>query len=227
MEWFSVLLLGFFLGMKHATDADHVVAVTTIVSQQNKVFSASVIGLAWGMGHTLTILMVGSALVYFDLVISPHLGLSMEFSVGVMIVILGLFSLRGFLGTKVDQERHGRQFHLKQDATWFRFFRPFAVGLVHGMAGSAAVALLVLNALSDKNMAFLYLLIFGFGTIVGMMLVTILLGLPYVFSKGFGSIHRILGIGTALFSIGFGLMLMYQLGVTGGLFTEHPQWTPE
>ncbi|HEY0826545.1 MAG TPA: high-affinity nickel-transport family protein, partial [Bacilli bacterium] len=111
--------------------------------------------------------------------------------------------------------------------TLYIYIRPLIVGLIHGLAGSAAVALLVLNAISSEQMAVFYLLIFGLGTVAGMMLTTLLIGLPYVFSRGFGSFHKILGISTAVFSIGFGLVLMYELGIVNGLFTDHPVWVPE
>ncbi|WJH34311.1 hypothetical protein N6H14_31340 [Paenibacillus sp. CC-CFT747] len=160
--------------------------------------------------------------------IPPALGLSMEFSVGVMIVILGLFSLRR-LFTKQHAHPHGTEPAEAADGLSLRsrYIRPLAVGLVHGMAGSAAVALLVLNAISNEKLAFFYLFIFGLGTVAGMMLVTMAIGLPFIFSKRTQSLNRVLGIGTAVFSIGFGLFLMYRLGISDGLLTGHPEWTPE
>ena len=227
MEWLTVLGLGFLLGMKHSTDADHVVAVTTIVSTQKKLSLASKIGMIWGFGHTLTILVIGSAIIYLQFSISPALGLSMEFSVGVMIVILGLWSLQKFV---FHGHAHRNQAHAVQAASTDKlpgWIRPLIVGLIHGMAGSAAVALLVLNAISNQKLAFVYLLIFGLGTVAGMMLVTVLIGLPYIYSKNIQSLNRGLGIATAVFSIGFGLLMMYELGFENGLFTGHPVWTPE
>src|SRR3984957_12843390 len=94
---FSIVALGFFLGMRHATDPDHVVAVTTIVSRQRSVRHAALIGALWGLGHTITILAVGSAIIIFGLVIPPRVGLSMEFSVGLMLVLLGVLNLSGIM----------------------------------------------------------------------------------------------------------------------------------
>lgn len=230
MEWFTVLLLGFFLGMKHATDADHVVAVTTIVSRQRRLIPAALIGMAWGLGHTLTIFLIGSAIIYLQFTISPHLGLSMEFSVGVMIVILGILSIRSMLRhPHNDTEAHTHvQAALSREGTFVtRYFRPLFVGLVHGMAGSAAVALLVLQTISDTRAAFLYLIIFGLGTVAGMMIITLVLGIPFIYSRRMNGLNRFLGYGTAVFSIGFGLMIMYQLGIVDGLFSDHPVWEPE
>src|SRR5439155_1955673 len=94
---FSIIALGFFLGMRHATDPDHVIAVKTIVSRQRNVRYAALIGLLWGLGHTITILIVGSAIILFGLVIPPRLGLTMELSVGLMLILLGILNLSGII----------------------------------------------------------------------------------------------------------------------------------
>ena len=92
----SIVVLGFFLGMRHATDADHVVAVTTIVSRERSVGAAALIGVLWGVGHTLTILLVGGAIILFGIVIPPRMGLTMELSVALMLILLGVLNLTGF-----------------------------------------------------------------------------------------------------------------------------------
>src|ERR1700736_126982 len=94
---FAIVLLGFFLGMRHATDPDHVIAVTTIVSRERTVLHAALIGVLWGLGHTITILVIGSAIILFNLTIPPRLGLSMELSVGLMLILLGVMNLTGVL----------------------------------------------------------------------------------------------------------------------------------
>src|SRR5207302_3661217 len=96
MTLFSFLLLGFFLGMRHATDADHVIAVTTIVSRERTIRHAALIGITWGIGHTLTMLLVGGAIILFGIVIPPRFGLSLELSVGLMLILLGILNLRSF-----------------------------------------------------------------------------------------------------------------------------------
>src|SRR5882672_8369859 len=93
----SIIALGFFLGMRHATDPDHVIAVSTIVSRQRSIRHAALIGALWGLGHTITILVVGSAIILFGLVIPPRLGLTMELSVGLMLILLGILSLSGMM----------------------------------------------------------------------------------------------------------------------------------
>jgi high-affinity nickel permease len=92
-----ILAVGFFLGMRHATDPDHVIAVTTIVSNQRNSMRAALIGAFWGVGHTVTIFVVGAAIILFNLVIPVRVGLSMEFSVAVMLIILGLMNVAGFM----------------------------------------------------------------------------------------------------------------------------------
>ena len=96
-NFLAVVALGFFLGMRHATDADHVIAVSTIVSRHRTTAGAAVIGALWGVGHTVTILAVGTGIVLFGWVIPPRLGLSLELSVGVMLILLGLMNLSGVL----------------------------------------------------------------------------------------------------------------------------------
>lgn len=206
MEWIAVIFFGFILGLKHSTDADHIVAVSTIVSQQKKLTLASMVGVMWGIGHTFTILIIGSAIIYLKLTISPFVGLFMEFAVGVMIVILGLLSLK-----KVVKLCPSAEF--KQGNTHGVFksllLRPLMIGLVHGMAGSAAVAILVLSAIPNQIYAVFYFIIFGLGTMIGMMLVTMIIGLPYIYSWKLNHFNRFLGLATAAFSIGFGFLLMY------------------
>ena len=99
----SIIALGFFLGMRHATDPDHVIAVTTIVSRQRSMRDAAVIGALWGVGHTITIVLVGSAIILFGVVIPPRLGLTMELSVGVMLILLGILNLSGFMRWITEQ----------------------------------------------------------------------------------------------------------------------------
>jgi high-affinity nickel-transport protein len=109
----------------------------------------------------------------------------------------------------------------------FQVLRPLLVGIVHGLAGSAAVALLVLSTIREPKWAVLYLLIFGAGTIAGMMLITAALALPFSFAGyKFAWLNRSIVIGSGLLSMAFGLFVCYQIGFVGGLFTSHPHWTP-
>jgi high-affinity nickel-transport protein len=227
----AVLLLGFFLGMRHATDADHVVAVTTIVSRERSLRAAGLVGAVWGVGHTLTILVVGGSIILFGIVIPPRLGLSMEFSVAVMLVVLGAANFSGAL-SRLEEAAHERvQPHAHPHARWSlqpaQFARSLSVGVVHGLAGSAAVALLVLATIRDARWALLYLVLFGVGTIVGMMLLTSAVAVPFALAGDrFARANRRMVQATSLVSIGLGLLLAYKIGVGDGLFSATPQWTP-
>ncbi len=251
----AILSLGFFLGMRHATDPDHVVAVSTIVTRERRLSSAALIGALWGAGHTATILAVGAGIILFTLAIPPRLGLTMEFSVGLMLVLLGILNLRGFGKQLSDlKSTHGPASHRHEaespgtqqsldvhshttlsvlDRTrgrWsvYQWLRPLVVGLVHGLAGSAAVALLVLTTIHNTHWAVAYLFIFGVGTIAGMMVITLALAsaLQYSSSKSIW-LNRYLGTIAGAISLAFGLFIVYQMGFVHGLFTHHPTWTPQ
>jgi ABC-type nickel/cobalt efflux system permease component RcnA len=263
----SIIALGFFLGMRHATDPDHVIAVATIVSRQRSIRHAAVIGALWGVGHTITILAVGSAIILFGLVIPPRVGLTMELSVGLMLILLGVLNLSGImrwitetltpmqLGQHAHAHPHGHGDYVHthshehggpekhghaEDATpvgWmdrtfgrlgmYQLLRPLAVGIVHGLAGSAAVALLVLTTIRVASWAVFYLLVFGLGTVAGMMLITAAIAMPFKFSETrFARLNRGLGLASGLISLGFGLFIVYQMGFVNGLFTHNPTWVP-
>jgi ABC-type nickel/cobalt efflux system permease component RcnA len=252
---FSIIVIGFFLGMRHATDPDHVIAVTTIVTNQRSARRAALIGAFWGLGHTATIFAVGTAIILFNLVIPARLGLSMELSVGFMLIGLGGWNVASFLqsvprtelsaagsipSTHQHPHRHGDYIHSHGDEKpfasldrrfsnvgWYQFLRPLAVGIVHGLAGSAAVALLILASIRNSTWAIFYLLVFGLGTIAGMMLITMSIAstLRYAGNR-FEWFTRRLAMASGLVSIAFGLFLAYQICVEQGLFGANPHWTP-
>jgi hypothetical protein len=267
MSGLAILAIGFILGMRHATDPDHVIAVSTIVSRERSIVKAGLIGILWGVGHTLTILVVGAGIILFDLAIPTRVGLTMEFSVGLMLILLGVLNLTGAMawisekfspahpqvtGSHAHVHEHGSQVHLHWHShspekehhgesltppTWFgrsssplgtfHTLRPLFVGLVHGLAGSAAVTLLVLGTIREPRWAVLYLLIFGAGTIAGMMIITAAISLPFTFAGyKFAWLNKGLILGSGLLSLGFGLLVCYQIGVVDGLFTNHPKWIP-
>lgn len=249
----SILLLGFFLGMRHATDSDHVIAVSTIVSRQRSVGSAALTGVFWGIGHSLTLLAVGGAIVLFGIIIPEKLGMSLEFCVALMLIILGVLNLRLTLrslgataapgnhhhvhshGDYVHSHPHGRAEEThghSEDAVpparldivfgrikCYRAVRPVIIGIVHGLAGSAAVALLVLPVIQHPTWALAYLSIFGLGTIVGMMLMTATIAVPITYTTRFSFVQRNFGTAAGVLSVSFGLFLVYQIGFVQGLFT--------
>lgn len=194
------LLFAFFtsllLGMRHATDADHIVAVTTIVSRERSMWRASRVGALWGVGHTLTIFVVGGAIILFKLAFSARLGLSMELLVALMLVVLGLLNL----------------FDVHQPPGTLATMRPLLVGVVHGLAGSAGATLLVLPLIDDPRWAVLYLAVFGVGTIMGMSLITLLIAAPSVMAAThLGKMQRHLRMASGAMSVGFGIFLAARL----------------
>lgn len=252
---------GFLLGMRHATDADHVIAVTTILNRSRRFMHGTIIGAIWGLGHTITVLVVGIAIIAFGVVIPAPVGLAMEFAVAVMLILLGVLSLTGGMRWLVERftppaPLHGHShehLHAHQPAEdlhahdhahlhghgsdpgllatfgWFQLGRPLLVGLVHGLAGSAAVAFLVLTdlAVRDTGQAIVYLVIFCAGVAAGMAILTTVIGLPFLVSRTRSErINRWLTIASGVLSLAFGIYLAYQIGIVDGLFTGDFTWDP-
>jgi high-affinity nickel-transport protein len=250
----SILIFGFFLGMRHATDSDHVIAVTTIVSRQRHIGSAATTGIFWGIGHSITLLVVGGAIVLFGVVIPQRLGLSFEFCVALMLILLGALNVRPLFrlirrptpeteSFHEHQHRHGDYVHShahghgpgehghSDDAVpparldrqfggsrIYQALRPTIIGVVHGLAGSAAIALLVLPIVPNPLWAMMYLSIFAVGTIAGMMLITASIAVPVTFTARFQWFHRHLGTAAGFLSLLFGFFLVYHIGFVDGLF---------
>ena len=248
---------GFLLGMRHATDADHVIAVTTILSRTRKFVHSTVIGALWGLGHTITVVVVGFLIIVFGVVIPPPVGLALEFGVALMLILLGILNLTGAMRRLTERltppaPRHGHRHaheeggephahghaHLHGHGSdpglvatfgWYQLLRPLAIGLVHGLAGSAAVALLVVGdlAIRDSGAAMIFLVIFSAGVAAGMAVLTTLIGLPFMVSRTRSErINRWLTVGAGALSLAFGLYLAYQIGFVDGLFTGNYHWEP-
>jgi ABC-type nickel/cobalt efflux system permease component RcnA len=247
---------GFLLGMRHATDADHVIAVTTILNRSRRFLDTTLIGALWGLGHTITVVIVGVLIIGFNVVIPPPVGLAMEFAVALMLIGLGILNLTGGLRSLTERltppapmhshdhahagsdaahahlHGHGSDERLADGGVvatfgWYQLIRPVAVGLVHGLAGSAAVALLVLATIQDTGTALAYLVIFCIGVAAGMAILTTVIGLPFMLSSTKSvQINRWLTIGSGVLSLAFGLLLAYEIGIVGGLFTGDFNWEP-
>jgi nickel/cobalt exporter len=246
VSFVGIVLLGLVLGMRHSTDSDHVVAVSTIVSRERSVRHAALIGVLWGVGHTLTISVVGSVIILFGLVIPPRIGLSMEFTVALMLILLGVLNLSGVLRWMTEKFTPGRRSTQKTAAAdddaqivggsmnrtirrfgLYQLLRPLFVGLVHGLAGSAAVALLVLSTIRSPLWAIAYLVVFGMGTIAGMMLMTTIIALPIAYTGNhFARAGNYLGVFSGVASTAFGMFLVYQIGLVDGLFKAQAHWIP-
>jgi high-affinity nickel permease len=240
LSFLTILFLGFLLGMRHATDPDHVVAVTAIVAKQPGIAKAGLIGVLWGLGHTFTIFVVGTMIILFQVTIPPRVGLSMELSVAAMLILLGILNLTGTLrwlqerfdvSTRASFSSNGElvstQRSRSQGLGWYNVLRPLVIGVVHGLAGSAAVALLVMTTIRDPWWAITYLFLFGAGTIAGMMLITTVIAIPFAFTvRKYSGWNRGMAVASGLLSLGFGLFLSYRIGFVDGLFFSHPHWIP-
>jgi high-affinity nickel permease len=239
-SFIGLIALGLVLGMRHSTDPDHVVAVSTIVSRERSIKHGAVIGMMWGFGHTLTIFIVGAGIILFNLTIPPRIGLSMEMIVAGMLILLGVLNLTGVLRKLTDRFTPQAKHHdLIDEAAvhsramsrlvsrfgFYHLLRPLAIGLVHGLAGSAAVALVALSMIPNPRWAVVSLVIFGLGTVAGMMLMTTVMAIPVAFSGERST--KFLTTASGLVSVCFGLFLVYHLGFVDGLFTNHVHWTPE
>lgn len=251
-SFLAIILLGLLLGIRHSTDADHVVAVAAIVSRQRSIRQAAAIGMLWGLGHTLTIFVVGAAIILFGVVIPPRLALALELLVALMLILLGALNLIGFLPDLTqrltpDAEPPGGKpcaeggvthaHHCRAEIFLDRLIgrlglyqtlRPLIVGVVHGLAGSAAVTLLVLSTIRSPMWGVAYLLVFGAGTIVGMMLMTTVIAVPFAFTGiHFARTSRYLSLASGLVSAGFGLFMVHHIGFLDGLFTGQIHWSPQ
>ena len=223
LSTFSVLVIGFVLGLQHATEADHLAAVSTIVSEKKNLFTASLVGGLWGIGHTISLFVVGLFVILLKFQISESLEAKLEACVGAMLVLLGLNALRKlFQASKVHVHSHEHDGHKhvhihthnKEGAepSHHRLSpRSVVIGMVHGLAGSAALMLLVVPTISSQGLAILYILIFGIGSIGGMMAMSFLIGLPFHFTAGrFEILNRSIRLVAGVFSLCLGSSIIYE-----------------
>jgi hypothetical protein len=209
MTILPALTLGFALGLRHAMDADHIAAIGTIAGDGRSASRAALVGASWGVGHSLSVLLVGGALVAMRYPMPVRLALALEFLVALMLIGLGARSLLTRRSGSVSTTR------------------PLLIGVMHGLAGSAVLALLVLGATSSPVSAAVYLLCFSIGTVAGMVAVTLLLTVPGRLggarAPGF---HRALRMTAGVASICIGVLLAHRVGVRDGLFAATPTWAP-
>jgi ABC-type nickel/cobalt efflux system permease component RcnA len=236
----ALLGLGLVFGLKHAMEVDHVVAVTTLVSEHRSLWRSALVGGLWGLGHTASIVVVGVLVLVFRITIPLPVTKWLEFGVALMIVSLGVLAVTRVLRRRSDVHLH-RHSHDGQSHVHIHFhehgtehessgtshslspthshaisrvgFKPLFVGAIHGLAGSAALTLLVLTQIQPVWLGLLYLALFGIGSTVGMMLMSGLIGLPFAFSD-----PRLTKVNNGLqsiaggLSIAFGLWYAFQIG---------------
>lgn len=225
--------LGLLLGIQHALDPDHLIAVSTIVSEHKSFKWASLIGAFWGLGHTTTLFIVGLLVIGLRLTIPPHVAGGLELLVAAMLIILGINVLRKAFGAeRVHLHTHSHNpeththFHAhenpKQDHAHPHPFkamrRPFIVGMVHGLAGSAALMLLVLSTIEAPLAALAYIVIFGLGSVGGMLLLSGIISIPFVLTaQRFTAMNRSIRVVAGLASVVFGILLAWEISAELGL----------
>jgi sulfite exporter TauE/SafE len=210
VEVVSILSIGFMLGIKHALEPDHIIGVSTIASQSKKLSKSALAGVFWGIGHTVTLLIVGMGLIFLKSDIPVKYAMSLEFLVGIMLVYFGLSSI--YNKEKIHSDTH-RQSYVK-----FSYGKSLFMGFIHGLAGSTALVLLTMSTVDNLLEGGLYILVFGAGTVVSMLFFTTLIGIPFIMSANKKTFNKPLIQLTGVLSTIFGLYYMYNLGVTEGLF---------
>ena len=230
---FVILSLGFLLGLKHATDADHVVAVTTFVSREKSLVRSCWIGLFWGAGHTLSLATAGGIILLLKVNISASLSGWLEFGVAAMLMFLGARALHKTWQERFHLHRHphshapGKASHThwhlhllgnpEEHSGWLHVgLRPLLVGMVHGAAGTGALMLLVFSTIRSPLQALTYIVIFGAGSIVGMLMVSLLLSLPLRWisnrtASGYQVIQAAAGLFSCLFGVYLGLDILFSM----------------
>jgi ABC-type nickel/cobalt efflux system permease component RcnA len=236
---FAALALGIVLGLKHALDPDHVVAVSTIVSEYRNPLRSFWVGISWGLGHTTTLFAIGIVIIALRLTIPDRLALFLEFGVGIMLVGLGAQVIYNFQKKRVHQHAHGHEedahthFHSHAEnpahspehhgvkGVGKPFFRKksYFIGTIHGLAGSAALMLLVLATVDSPLASLGFILLFGLGSVLSMGVVTIFISYPFIYSANrLPNLNRFIQPGVGVLSILFGVYWMYRIGFTQGLF---------
>jgi len=231
----AILGLGLVFGLKHATEVDHVVAISTIVSRHKNIFRSAFVGALWGAGHTLSLMAIAIVVLWFRIAIPERVSGWLEFGVALMIIGLGVSALWRALRSDgqmhVHQHTHGglahTHVHFHEDETRHERsapsqhshrvsrigWKPVMVGMMHGLAGSGALTLLVLTQISSAWVGLLYVLTFGFGSIAGMLLMSGLIGLPFALtSRKLSHAHQGLQTVAAILSICFGIWYAYKVG---------------
>jgi sulfite exporter TauE/SafE len=224
----SVLAIGFVLGLQHATEADHLAAIATIVSEKKDLLTASLVGGLWGLGHTAALFTVGLLVILLRFQISSPVEAGLEACVGGMLILLGLNAIRKLASAKlvhVHSHDHDGRRHvhihthgaLSSEGSHHRLSpRSVIIGMVHGLAGSAALMLLVVPTISSRVEALLYIAIFGIGSVGGMMAMSFLIGLPFHFTAGrLELLNRGIRLVSGIFSLGLGSFIVYEKLLTG------------
>jgi len=203
METIIPLLFASVIGFQHAFEADHLVAVSNIVSKRNSTYLAIKDGIYWGLGHTSTILLIGIMILVGKFTLSGNVFAYLEAFVGLMLLFLGFFRLSAIF------KYQNHHLHLVDEND--NHHLAYSVGAIHGLAGSGAMILLVMTEIKEVFQSIIYLLIFGIGSIAGMLIAAGIFSLP--FSKNFTQVKVLrwtLSILSSLLCIGLGIWVIYK-----------------
>lgn len=230
MELSSLLVVGFLLGVRHALDPDHVASVATISSRSRTLRDGLKQGAAWGVGHTLTLLVFGGSALLLGLAVPEDLALVLELVVGAMLILLGADVVRRIIRERIHVHRHDHadvasHLHVHSHAQSDRHehshppllpLRALFVGLMHGLAGSAALILLTVVSAPSISAGIIYILVFGVGSILGMGLLSVIIALPLSLSSNrFKRAQRNFRFGISIVTIVLGLSIVRNILVVG------------
>ena len=233
MTLVNTLLLGFLIGLKHALEVDHVAAVASLASKTTSVREGLTLGASWGLGHTITLFIFSSIVLILDTVVSAQLALTLEFFVGCMLVFMGGAIIKNIVKKRIHLHMHNHsdgtthlhfhshvQINVEHQHKHTQQFsiRALLVGMMHGMAGSAALIVLTLDSVSSIETRLVYIFLFGVGSVVGMTLLSLLMIIPlryseYTANRTYQSLQVFIGLVTLF----LGMIIMYETSVTNGL----------
>lgn len=230
MTLVSIFTLGFMLGMRHATDADHLAAVATLATRSRSVGQTVLQGAAWGAGHTITLMLFGGVVLAAGVMVPVRVAEGLELAVGVMLVVLGVDVLYRLRRKRVHFHEHHHadevahvhaHSHYRDDGPHDPMHhehpharaiatRALFVGMMHGLAGSAALVLLGLEALHAPGLVFAYIVVFGLGSILGMLLLSAAIAVPLRLSmRHFSGVHRALSAIVGLATLVLGVYVIF------------------
>lgn len=214
----SLLALGFLLGFRHALEADHLAAISTIVTERRSLLSSSLVGAFWGVGHTLALLIASVGVLLLRYQLTDRMAHAFELCVGIMLVLLGTKVLRALVRGSGSHTHDYPTIATQSNGDVWLVARPLLVGLVHGLAGSAPLLLLALTAISSPLAAFSYVAVFGIGSMMGMTIMSVLVSVPARLTVDhFGHTNLALRGLSGLFSVGLGLLIVYDNSVLNRL----------
>ena len=215
----SLLALGFVLGLRHAIEADHLAAISTIVTERRSLLSSSLVGALWGLGHTLALLIAGVGVLLLRYQMTDRMAHAFELCVGIMLVLLGANVLRTLVHRGASHSHDHTTVASHSHADVWLVARPLLVGMVHGLAGSAPLLLLTLTVVSSPLAAFSYIAVFGVGSMMGMAIMSLLVSVPARLTvEHFARTNLALRGLSGLFSVALGLFIVYENGVLNRLF---------